>query len=889
MYNMKIKMMLIMKETDEANDWFIRDCRTPMQFLDVCCAPGGFSEYVLENKQARGFGITLPEHMGGHKFDHGEQLANAERYHLTPIDVTMHATTFYCHPDDGRPPKARVDTLEDDADKLGGACDLVILDGSFLGGKDHIHKATNLSDDCNPVFNTWFSEKEAHMSLLVAQLIVAANNLKPGGNLVLRLSNVRPGMPHCYHTEAFICMLRRMFGGSMRPFKPRSAHLFRDSYYLVCKKFKPEVAQLIKFVPRLTFLLEELRKKHPAPASLPFPDLPEGCPDAMHMVWGDALRAYHRPIDSFIRMMKEALEDYNQRFEAQKARLRELADMNDNWAQDYRIGLFVEMCPDKMRTTFCRQELKCLRAHTFDELNHKAWGALTLNFKSMSYPNHAIALGPGFSTYQNAHQDWLKLLDKQDSDSSEDIPYFQRQRQRGSAVEDDASSAPPARALPPAPEASPTQTAEVAGPAALGPQRTGGVVGPPLQAPQHTAAVAGPALLTPLHTATTVDPAPLAPLHITNAANRVQLPPQRAAATAGQPPLRSTPTAEPAAPLQPLPPPPPLPTGQPPARLPPALQQTWQAAPSQPTVQQFAQVAMHQPMQPTLQQAAAPAMLQPNQPAAQYAAGLAVHHHPHWPQSLQPQLPPPPPLPQYGSACPPDEPPSPSFRSTASRVGTRQRLSGPPSDPRPHDGSVFDPQQHLDGSASDPWQHDGSSSDPRQRDGSLTDPRQRQSSSDPLLRDAPTFDPRQWDGSLSDPRQRHGSLSDPRQRHGSIFDPRRRDGALDPRQHVGSPLDQRHKPESPFVSQQLDRPEVQVQQVDRPSFQPQQFNRPAHAPQQYNGPSFERHQSGRQPSQQRSPSPHSYNWQRQPQHVPPPQQLPQQHPPARDEVDTWDY
>ena len=37
-----------------------------LQFMDVCCSPGGFSEYVLESNQCRGVGLSLPLELGGH-------------------------------------------------------------------------------------------------------------------------------------------------------------------------------------------------------------------------------------------------------------------------------------------------------------------------------------------------------------------------------------------------------------------------------------------------------------------------------------------------------------------------------------------------------------------------------------------------------------------------------------------------------------------------------------------------------------------------------------------------------------------------------------------------------------------------------------------------------
>lgn len=50
--------------------------------MDVCCSPGGFSEYVLENNKCRGVGLSLPLDLGGHvpAID-TDNLATPQRYY----------------------------------------------------------------------------------------------------------------------------------------------------------------------------------------------------------------------------------------------------------------------------------------------------------------------------------------------------------------------------------------------------------------------------------------------------------------------------------------------------------------------------------------------------------------------------------------------------------------------------------------------------------------------------------------------------------------------------------------------------------------------------------------------------------------------------------------
>eukprot|EP00198_Chlamydomonas_reinhardtii_P001881 XP_001691217.1 predicted protein [Chlamydomonas reinhardtii] len=71
-------------------------------------------------------------------------------------------------------------------------------------------------------------------ALLVAQLVVMANNLARGGLLVLRL-NMFPDM----FTVGVLGLLRQVFAGDVASYKPRSCHVHVGSYYLVCTNFDP--------------------------------------------------------------------------------------------------------------------------------------------------------------------------------------------------------------------------------------------------------------------------------------------------------------------------------------------------------------------------------------------------------------------------------------------------------------------------------------------------------------------------------------------------------------------------------------------------------------------------------------------------------------------------
>lgn len=77
----------------------------------------------------------------------------------------------------------------------------------------------------------------AHKALVVAQLIVMANNLRAGGTLVMRLS-----MHPDNFTMGVLALLRCVFEGDVHAYKPRSCHVHRASYYVVAKGFMPAKA-----------------------------------------------------------------------------------------------------------------------------------------------------------------------------------------------------------------------------------------------------------------------------------------------------------------------------------------------------------------------------------------------------------------------------------------------------------------------------------------------------------------------------------------------------------------------------------------------------------------------------------------------------------------------
>ncbi|KAG2490714.1 hypothetical protein HYH03_010872 [Edaphochlamys debaryana] len=386
-HEMRERMRYIMYEIDESNDHFIagRQPNQPFQFLDVCCCPGGFSTYSLTAGPAprKGIGLSLPPELGGHLpaieletdqyYLHFVDVTTTDQYYLHFVDVTTVAAGVRVgNMGVGAPgcPRPALTTTAGLDDPPTPSCQLVILDGSFLGGKDWIHKETSLPDAENPAFNVYGTNAAAHKALLVAQLIVMANTLAPGGTLVLRL-NMFPDM----FTIGVLGLLRQVFRGEVCSYKPRSCHVHVGSYYLVCRAFEPAIAVHMQWVPRWHGLLQSLRSKGPAPRFVPFPGFHLDSPAAMQTVWTRAMYTYHtvwtRAMYTYHTVWTRAMYTYHVhlwRF----LKLVEVA-MEDKAMLDRRLpnrpraGRFTNSCGRIFAGVPCSG--RCNSAHSFEELH----------------------------------------------------------------------------------------------------------------------------------------------------------------------------------------------------------------------------------------------------------------------------------------------------------------------------------------------------------------------------------------------------------------------------------------------------------------------------------------------------------------------------------------
>lgn len=192
-------------------------------FLDLGCAPGGFSKFILDNNpHARGMGITLPSIpmvLDG-------SLANEDRYRLEKADLTL--LNFDARCTKFRPPSARINLEKNGYD--------LIVAGAFPTGQ-HISLA-------------------ARAILALSQLHAILCNLQPGATCVV-VANTKTFM---WNVEMF-AVLRRVFG-RIEPAKHSELHAIRSSCYFVCTGFDPKSVELLSLKTRVKFALDKLKVFH---------------------------------------------------------------------------------------------------------------------------------------------------------------------------------------------------------------------------------------------------------------------------------------------------------------------------------------------------------------------------------------------------------------------------------------------------------------------------------------------------------------------------------------------------------------------------------------------------------------------------------------------------
>ncbi|TBU61527.1 hypothetical protein BD310DRAFT_813138 [Dichomitus squalens] len=205
-----------MEELDAATGILSSNHRGQLHFLDVCCAPGGFSSYVLGRKPlARGVGISLPVSSGGHGF-------KLEPYFRSRYDLIEKDILEYDH--------ALHDLSDSPArfpETMAQRFDLVIVDGHALRTYLAPFPYEPSADDLESAHHSYRGR------LIISQLIIALEAVRPGGTIVMRLSHIEsfPATPILY--------LLDMLSDTLVVHKPRSMHAYRATFYVVAKGVAP--------------------------------------------------------------------------------------------------------------------------------------------------------------------------------------------------------------------------------------------------------------------------------------------------------------------------------------------------------------------------------------------------------------------------------------------------------------------------------------------------------------------------------------------------------------------------------------------------------------------------------------------------------------------------
>ncbi|KAI0353446.1 hypothetical protein OH77DRAFT_1427518 [Trametes cingulata] len=229
------QMKALMGELDDAAHFI--PTSGALEFLDVGCAPGGFSACVLEkNSDAIGVGITLPFSAGGYSL--ALQPWHRRRYRTSYQDILLYNLC-------GSPETEQVVAQAFPTD-FHARFSLVILDAHAL--RSYPVSAASPTE-----------EKAARAayrdSLLIAQFIIALSSVRRGGTIVAKLSHVE-----CFPAAHLVYLLDAV-SESLALYKPRVMHSNRGTFYAIAKGVGsgPRSATMAQYLEGLRGLWRELR------------------------------------------------------------------------------------------------------------------------------------------------------------------------------------------------------------------------------------------------------------------------------------------------------------------------------------------------------------------------------------------------------------------------------------------------------------------------------------------------------------------------------------------------------------------------------------------------------------------------------------------------------
>ncbi|KAI9063801.1 hypothetical protein FKP32DRAFT_1592034 [Trametes sanguinea] len=182
----------------------------PLYFLDLGCAPGGFSLHVLRtNPEARGVGLSLSESQGGRAFLLDESYRSRFEHKEQDLLEYDHLPQA-CHAAGALRRTLPTAFL--------GHFDLVVMDGQPL----RTYRPANMPDTPNTASPCCFA-------LLLTQLIIALSSVRPGGTIVAKMFH-----PECYPAAHLIYLLDAI-SDTLIVHKPSGMHATRASFYVIAK------------------------------------------------------------------------------------------------------------------------------------------------------------------------------------------------------------------------------------------------------------------------------------------------------------------------------------------------------------------------------------------------------------------------------------------------------------------------------------------------------------------------------------------------------------------------------------------------------------------------------------------------------------------------------
>ncbi|KAI0644345.1 hypothetical protein C8Q79DRAFT_914120 [Trametes meyenii] len=208
-------MQSVLNELDRSSH-FIPHSET-FEFLDVGCAPGGFSGCVLKRApRASGTGISLPVPLGGHRFVLEREYS--PRCHLIEHDILRYnlgVETPILH-----------NVLSQDLVPLPedffARFALVMLDGHAL----RTYSLPIVTDSDGEIRAAHQAYRDA---LLIGQFIIGLSSVQPGDTIVVKLTHVE-----CFPTAHLIYLLDTI-SESLVLHKPRKVHTNRGTFYAIAK------------------------------------------------------------------------------------------------------------------------------------------------------------------------------------------------------------------------------------------------------------------------------------------------------------------------------------------------------------------------------------------------------------------------------------------------------------------------------------------------------------------------------------------------------------------------------------------------------------------------------------------------------------------------------